>query len=620
MDNDYIQLPVNGIDYSEIRRNLVSFLQGQTNKDGSPVYADYDFAASGISTLLNLLAYHGHYIGYYVKMLLNESFTDSSVKKESMYSKAKLTGYTPKGKRCSRIDVQLKLEFDLENVNEPPSRNVLVSKGTSFSGANREQDNRLFYLIDDVIIKDVEYSTRIVENVSRNYATYTSEPFTIYEGKKLEWKFRVDYTLLNQRYPIKDKNIDIDTLRVVVLPEGSEKGEEYHLSNDVFSVDGTSPVYYISTQEEGNYEIIFGNGIFGKKPQNRSIIYCTYISSNGESGNGCRTFSFNAPSSGASGIFDNATVILKAGDLSSGGAEPETVDSLRFTIPHHYKRQNRILTEDDYKSLIISEFRNIESINVWGGEKNHYKNYGSVYLCIKPKYTQTLSASAKKELENLVSKYSVIGLKPIFVDPEYINVELSIYVKVNKRKTIKSLGELESQILNIVTDYNDNELNVFDNFYSEVSLMDKIRTSSLAIISCYSEKILSKDFTVLYNNEIENTLILGNPIKKGIESSKFIYGNKIVYYADDIDLNSDSNLYIFDSVTNTKLLKKSFGTVDYERGIIKFIFPKYSKVVDRSYENSGALNFRMFPIKPDIETYLQNIVRVTKTRVIMTTV
>lgn len=609
------ELPINSLDYPNIRENLISFLQSQTDGQGTPIYQDYNFQASGISTLINLLSYNTHYIGYYVKMLLNESFIDSSVKKESLLSKAKLTGYVPKGRTSARVDISLTIDIDTSDPDqyEPMSKSILIPRGTSFSGVNTDLDQRIFYTVDDIFVKNIDYTSPPV-------ATYSSDVFTIYEGKFQEWKFKVDTTLLNQRYVIQDKNVDIDTIRMVVFPDGALTGEEYFLASNVLNVDPNSKIYYLTTQEEGYFEVIFGNNVFGKMPSNNSIVYVYYISSNGESGNGCKRFRFNAPSQDIPtesnvGNWEDFEVVLPAGSISSGGCEAETAESLRFTIPHHYRRQNRIVTRDDFKSIIISDFRNIDSINVWGGEDNIYKDYGKIYLSIKPKYADKLTLTAKADIQNkLITKYCVVGMQPVFVDPEFVNVELTVYAKVDNKKTNLSFGQIEKLIVDTVTNYNNETLNVFDNFLSDVDLMTQIKDAVPAIKSCYSKKVVNKDQGVIYLAEIETALIIGNPIQTGIKSSLFTYGADNCYFADD----TDGVVYIYKASDNTKLLLNSFGRVDYTKGVIYYQFPKYGTLVDNNFVTYGVINFTATPTNPDIETYLQNIVRITKIRVVLT--
>lgn len=608
------ELPINSLDYPDIRENLISFLQSQVDGQGNPIYQDYNFQASGISTLINLLSYNTHYIGYYVKMLLNESFVDSSVKRESLLSKAKLTGYVPKGKTCARADISLTINIDTNDPDqyEPMSKSILIPRGTSFSGNNIDLDQRIFYTIDDIFVKNIDY-------VSPSVVTYSSDIFTIYEGKFQEWKFKIDTSLMNQRYVIQDKNVDIDTIRMIVFPDGSLTGEEYFLATNALTVDSNARIYYLTTQEEGYFEVIFGNNVFGKLPGNKSIVYVYYISSNGESGNGCKKFRFNKPSQDIPtesniGNWEDFVVVAEPGTISSGGCEVETAESLRFTIPHHYRRQNRIVTRDDFKSVIISDFRNIDSINVWGGEDNIHKDYGKIYLSIKPKYADKLTLTAKKDIQNrLISKYCVVGMQPVFIDPEFVNIEITVYAKVDNKKTTLSFGQIEKLVVDAITHYNESTLNVFDNFLSDVDLMAAIKETVPAIKSCYSKKILNKDQNIIYQAEIEMAMVIGNPILPGIKSSAFTYGPDTCYFADDVN----GVIYIYKASDNTKLLAKSFGRVDYIKGTIYYQFPKYGILVNNNFVTNGNINFTAVPINPDVETYLQNIVRITKIRVVL---
>jgi hypothetical protein len=411
------ELPINSLDYDDITENFISFLENQIDESGYPVYQDYNFQSSGIRTLINLLSYNTHYIGYYVKMLLNESFIDSSVKRESLLSKAKLMGYVPRGKTSSRATIRLQITIDTNEPDEfePSSQSILISRGTSFNATNSQFDQRIFYNIDDVFMKDVV-------TTSPGVRVYTSDYFTIYEGRLQEWKFKTDSTLLNQRYIIKDKNIDIDTIRVLVSSPNSTSTVPYYLARNVLDINKTSEVFYLTTQEEGFYEIIFGNNIFGKAPSNNSTVYVYYISTNGESGNGCKSFRFNAltqgiPTENNIGNWEAMRILTDPKTISSGGCEEETVDSLRFTIPHHHRRQNRLVTDNDYKQIILSEFRNIDSISVWGGENNYRKEYGKIFISVKPKYSDNLTMTAKRDIENrLLSKYCVVGMEPVFMD------------------------------------------------------------------------------------------------------------------------------------------------------------------------------------------------------------
>jgi hypothetical protein len=602
-------LPINSLEYDEIRDNLISFLQNQKDQDNNPVYQDYDFQASGISTLLNLLSYNTHYIGYYVKMMLNESFVDSAVKRESLFSKAKLTGYVPRGKTSSRIDTILTIDIDLDPDPsvEPSSQRILIPKGTSFTSTNSAFDQRSFYVVEDTYITN--------RTLDGTVATYTSDPITVYEGAFRTWSFKVDYTLLNQRYILAQENIDIDTLRVSVTPDGSETSEEYLLADNLFEVTATDKVYYISTNELGLFEIIFGNGIFGYAPTNGSKVTSSFMISNGDSGNGCRTLTFQAPTTIVPTEFsvgnweDFSVAVYPEDAVSNGGLDGETVDQLRFNIPHHNRRQQRLVTAEDYRSHLLDRYRNIDSVNVWGGEDHNIKDYGKIYISIKPKYADKLTATAKRDIEAmLLQNVGVVGMQPVFIDPEFINVEVEVVGRVNLSSTQKSIGEIERDIAETVANYNTNTLNVFSNFLSDVKMLELVIDQNPSLTTAFSRKVITKDLQFIYASGVENSIYFGNPLLPGVRSSAFLYGTVECYYADD----TDGYLYIYKSSTGTKFVATQQGRVDYESGTIYFTFPTFATMVDNDFGTAGQINFRANPVDPDINTLLQNIVRITK--------
>lgn len=249
-----------------------------------------------------------------------------------------------------------------------------------------------------------------------------------------------------------------------------------------------------------------------------------------------------------------------------------------------------------------------------GGEDNNHKDYGKIYMSVKPKFSDRLTQTAKKDIQDrLLYRYCVVGMQPVFVDPEFVNVELTVYGKVESKKTTKTMGQIEKDITVAIQLYNSSQLNVFDNFLSDVILLNQIKEAVPALKSCYSKKKINKDQTIIYQAEIENELFVGNPIQNGVKSSTFTYGGNLCYFADDLQ----GIIYIYKVSDSSKLLVKPFGRVDYDKGIVYYQFPKFGVLTQNDYGTSGTINFTMTPVNPDIETYLQNIVRITKIRVVL---
>jgi hypothetical protein len=588
--------PINGLDFDEIKSNFIEFLKQDQ------AYKDYNFDASGISSLINIFAYNAHYIGYYVKMLLNESFLDSATQRETLFSKAKLNGYVPKGVRSARARVILTCEADISQ--DPENKSVVIPRGSYFSGANTNNDGRTFYVVDDVLCYNrEEYSG---PNNTR-FVRYTSPEFTVYEGVMKKWRFVVNSSEINQRFVIKDKTIDIDTLRINVFNDSnSTEKTEFKLASDLFELQPLSNVFYISTNEDGYYEIFFGNDQFGAKLGNGNMIEASYLSSKGESGNGCKSMTYVQP---PQSVYTRNTTAFFSGfstnvvEVSNGGMDEETIEDLRFNIPNHYRRQNRIVTESDYRSILLHEFRNIDSINVWGGEKNYIRDYGSVFICIKPKYGLTLSGYAREEIKQILSKYGVVGMQQKIVDPEYIKLDINLFVKFNPSMTSKSIGEIERIVYDMAMTYSKENLDKFNAGLSDVDFLNYIRQSEPSISRIYDTKTMSKAITFTYCSSTEYTVIFGNKISRGsLKSTGFAYGGNKCNIIDD----GNGNLWIMSD--GKKLLNKPIGTVDYDDGVIKFTL-EIDVVSDTDFNNTkGLIEFTANPALADIDTYLNNII------------
>lgn len=589
------ELPIAGLDFSEIKSNFIEYLKGDQ------FYKDYNFQGSGINALINILAYNTHYIGYYVKMALNESFIDSATKRNTLMSKAKLNGYTPKGKKCARAGVTL--QVSMEPNQEPPTKGLIVPRGSSFSGSNSSSDTRSFYVLDDqVIYKDMVTSTPTV-------VRYKSKEFTVYEGTQHTWRFVVDKTVNNQRFIIEDPDVDISTIRVDVYPtKNSTEKTEYLLAANIFEVTPKSTVFYISANDRGLYEIFFGNNQFGADVSHGNMIHVYYISSHGTGGNGCSSMVYQKPpenisryTTGNYSIFTTEVI-----SPSSGGCDEETIEELRFNIPGHFRHQNRTVVDNDYRSLLLSEYRNIDSVNVWGGEKSYYRDYNTVYVSIKPKIGLSLNGAAKAEIEALLERYGVVNKQVKLVDPEYLRLSVDFQVKYKPQTTSMSIGEIERRVLELAESYNQTMLDRFEAGLSEVDFLDYIRSEIPAIHRIYTTKTMTKDCIIQYKTNTEHVILFGNAIVPGtIKSTTIEYGKRLCTIEDD----GAGSMWIMSN--GEKVIVNRIGSVDYS-GIVRITMNiDFKTEVD--YGQSGLISITATPAKPDIDTYLNNIVIIDRT-------
>lgn len=585
-------LPIQSLRFDDIKQNLKDFLRGNQR------YKDFNFEASGINVLLNTLSYQTHYIGYFVKMLLDESFVDSAHTRQALLSHAKRTGYIPKNRKAARAEVILRVNTN--TTDEPASRNLSVERGATFTSANSQQDSRTFSVLDGTTIYN-----RIVDGTD---VQYVSEPIQIYEGTLKTWNFLVDGNIVNQRFIIRDPSADVDTIRVRVRENaGATNSVEFSLASDISDLAADSNVFFISTDENGFYQIFFGDGVFGVQPENGNAIEVTYIGTNGESGNGARVFNFNQPSTWPYDDFEVETT-----SPSDGGREAETVDELRFAIPNHHRRQNRLVTEQDFRSILLEEFRNIDSLNVWGGEKHNRRDYGKVYISIKPKNSDKLTTLAREQIrETIVREKGIVGIDCVFVDPEFINVHLTVNAKLDMRKTNRTRPEMINLIKDRVQNYNTELLSKFDSDLSDVNLLSSIKEGEDAFVTLYSQKTLSKNHIHLHGSTATHTVSFGNALVPGsISSSDIAYSTFTARIKDD----GQGNLNL---VSGTGVIVPA-GTVDYDTGEIDYTLPQFARVAGFVNSVTGDITFNATPVYPDVNTYLNNIVRITETKVVAT--
>lgn len=590
-------LPVQSLEFDQIKANFKDFLKG------NPDYKDFNFEASGISTVLNIASYQTHYIGYFVKMLLDEAFADSAHTRSALLSHAKGKGMLPKGRKSSRAEVQLKVITDL--TNEPLSRSIALDRGMTFNSTNASSDFRTFAVQDGTILYDRQVDGQVV--------TYTSDVISISEGTFRTWNFLVDASILYPKFSIRDENIDIDTLRVRVREnDTSTEYVEYTLATSIDDLSPTSKAFFVSTDENENYQIFFGNNVFGIQPQGGNAIECTFMSCSGVGGDGAKTFSFNRPDPdgpGSIGTYSNFQTITT--NQSAGGAEPQSVEDLRFTIPNNFKRQNRTVTPGDFRSILTEEFRNIDSMNVWGGETNAQRDYGKIYISIKPKNADRLTAISRQNITNdLVHKYGIVGIDPVFVDPDFINVTVTIIPNLDLRKTNKSTPEIEAYILNRLNLYNTSVLNRFDSMLSDVDMLNFIKNGESYFTSLYSVKVLNKQVTQLHNSTTTQLVNFGNQLVPGtISSTAISYSTFTAQIKDD----GKGLLNLIDTATGKVLVKA--GTINYTNGQLNYTLPAAARAAGYESSTTGIIGFNASPVNPDVSTYLNNIVRISASKV-----
>ena len=541
------KLQVTELDFDDIKTNLKKYMKNQTE------FTDYDFEGSGLSVLIDMLAYNTHYLAMNANMALNEAFLDSATLRSSVVSHAKTLGYTPRSARAPIAYVDLFVN-DTTNLGS-----VTLPKGTKFT---TQVDGTTYGFVVNADITTIK---------TNGIVRFQNVP--IYEGTLVTAKYTVDSNNIEKRYVITDNRADTTTLKVSIQTSaGDSTTEVYTLATDITQVNATSKVYFLQEIEDGKFEVYFGDDVVGKKPTDGNIVILEYIVTNKTAANGASSFS--GSSFGAVTNYTTTTVLT-----ATGGAEPETIESIKYNAPLDYSSQGRAVTTEDYKTIVPQVYADAEAVQVWGGEDNDPPRYGQVYISLKTKSGINLTQAQKLNIAALLDKYNIASVRPTIIDPETTNIRLTVNFKYSSNLTTKSASDLETIVRNTITSYNTSDLSKFDGVFRYSKLSRLIDNSDIAVLSNITSVRISKNFTptlnatnqyiINFSNRLYNPHAGHNAMFGGIVSSTgfTISGNTNTIYLDD-DGNGNIRSYYFEAGTTRTYVNNNIGTIDYVTGTI----------------------------------------------------
>jgi len=556
-------LNVTELDFDQIKQNLKNYLKTQSEFNG------YDFEGSGLSTLLDVLAYNTHYNAVAAHFSLNEAFLDSAQIRGNVVTRAKLLGYVPRSVLAPRAKVNVVIDVTTEVGTLPNT--LTMNRGTKLSTSVAQEQYQYVTL-------QTQTATLIVDTTTNPPTkTYSFNNVDIAQGYYKSLRYRVDNDIENQKFQLSDEDADTSTLRVRVQEnEESSSFDIYTRFETLLNVNSTSQVYYLQENSSNYFEIYFGDGVTGKKPNNNNIITLDYVYTEGAESNGANVFTLS-DSIGGFGTSSVTTVTAAA-----GGAEQETSESIRFNAPLTFTSQNRAVTSDDYRAIIQREFTNISSISCWGGEDNDPPDYGTAYISIKPIIAETLTQAEKDEITGTILKgKNVVSITPQIVDPNYTYLELDVFFKYNPNLTDRTAVELTSVVRDTISDYNFNNLNKFDGVFRHSQLTSLIDNSDPAIQNSTVRPYMFMNITPSITEGANNfTLKFTSPFYKSGASTDFIlsstqfklaYSSSIDHYFGDIPLAGTVNrqviIYkIVDGVNVTVV--NDAGLIDPDKGTV----------------------------------------------------
>ena len=540
------KLQVTELDFDDIKNNLKTYMKNQTE------FTDYNFEGSGLSTIIDLLAYNTHYLAMNANMAVNEAFLDTATLRSSVVSHAKTLGYTPRSARApvAYVDVTL---------NSFTGGSATIAKGTKFT--TKVNDSTYGFVVNSAqTVSPVNGITRFVN-------------LPIYEGTLVTAKYTVDSANLDKKYMVTDARADTTTLKVSIQNSVSDTTlTTYSLATDISQVTKTSDVYFLQEVEDGKFEVYFGDGVVGSKPTDGNIVILEYIVTNKDKANGASVFS--GTSVGGESDITVATLVS-----ASGGAEPETMESIKYNAPLDYSSQGRAVTTQDYKTIVPQVYADTKAIQVWGGEDNNPPRYGQVYLAIKTQSGINLTQAQKDSIVKLLDGYNIASVRPTIVDPETTKLRLTSNVKFDSKSTTNTATSIETIVTNVLTTYNNSDLQNFDGVFRFSKLSRLIDASDNSILSNITtlkiEKTIkpvlntSSQYILDYSNALYNPHSGHNATMGGIVVSTgfTIAGNSNTIFIDD-DGNGNIRTYYLVGGTSRTYLNNTAGTVDYSTGLV----------------------------------------------------
>ena len=545
------------LDFNTLRAQIKNYLRSNSN------FTDFDFEGSNFSILIDTLAYNSYINAYNTSMAVNESFIDSATLRENVVSLARNIGYVPRSIKSAVATISFSVDVSSTN-----SSSVKLNKGLVALGA--VQGGNYTFSIPDSITVPVN---------SNGIASF--ENILIYEGKYVQKTFKVNNSQSNEKYILPNSNIDTSSIRVEV--RNDDGIIVYNAYTNIFDVNSESKLFLIQEIEDEKYQILFGDGVLGKKPKDQSDIVVSYIVTSGEEGNGSTNFNFSGKltdNNGANITSNTSTITTVA--KSENGDSIESIDNIKYLAPRVYASQYRAVTPNDYQGLIPFLYPNVDSVSAYGGEELDPPEYGKVYITIKPKYGEILSDVVKDSIKNDLKKYTVAGIKQEFLDLMYLYVEFNSTVSYDSGFISDKLN-LQSRILASIENYSKSaDINSFGGRLKYSKLISQIDGVDTGITSNITNLVIRRNMVPTYNS---------------IATYEVCYGNK--FHADLEGFNIRSSAFKIDGV-NGDIYLTDFPNTNQLKGTVKF-FTFIDGIISYVNDNAGTVDYvrgeiNLFPI------------------------
>ena len=594
------------LDFDQIKVQIREYLRGNSN------FTDFDFEGSNFSILIDTLAYNTYINAFNANLVVNESFLDSATVRENVVSLARNIGYIPRSRTSARAQIKFEVPTDTS------SSTLTLEPGLVCVGAADNTSYRFSV---------PERITAAVKNKKAVFGDDTNS-ITVFQGSYLTRQFSVD-TSIDQRYILDNPNIDTSTVRVYVSgANDTGLGREFKHIDNILNIDKYSEIFLMQEVQENRYEIMFGDGYFGKELETGNIITVRYIVTDGLAGNGPAVFDFQGNFSDEKNIrvIPTASVAVNTVQKASNGGEVENVKSIKYFAPRLYSAQYRAVTSRDYEAIIQSIYPSTESVAVVGGEELSPPRFGTVQISIKPKNGTYVSDFDKQQILNKLKSYSIAGIRQSIIDLKVLYVELDSNIYYNLSQTA-SVDNLKTNIISALTNYSkDVDMNRFGGRFKYSKVLQLIDRVDNSITSNITRIKIRRDMKVLKNQFAQYELCFGNkfhlnPNGLNIKSTGFrIAGESSVVYLTDVPTTTKTGIIsvvkMGENNVNTIVVKDA-GVVDYEKGevilntinIVSTVQPNDIVEVQAFPESNDVIGLKDLYLTLDISSSQINMVK-----------
>ena len=592
------QVNITDLDFDDIASNLKEYLKGQST------LKDYNFEGSNISLLIDLLAYSSHVSAFNANMVASELFLDTAQIRKNVVSRAKEIGYTPTSATASMATIDLQVNSPLIGGEVPTS--LTLNRGHKFKTS---YDGSVF-----------PYVLLESKTISPLDGIFKFENLKLYQGTMNSDIFAYNGQIQNQRFALSEELVDTSSITVTVQSTGGGSSA-WAKSEDISGVDKDSKVWYVQENDQGLFEVYFGDGVISAEPLDGDTITISYLVTNATHTEGANIFTMSDSIGGNSDV----TIITKT--ASSGGKDKEDIESIRFAASKFYTSQNRLVTVDDYKSKLQTLYPGADSISVWGGEDNNPPQYGKIFIAIKPSQNvNKLTSSEKTLLRDKMRRLNMLTVRPEIVDADVIEILVTCNFKFNPRATTKTASELETLVRAAIITHDSTYLSGFDSIFRHSVLATDIDNAESSILSNITTVKLrktisptlgqSKGYEVEFGdgNKFYNPHLGHNKHGGGITTTT---GFKVSGFTDTFffDDDGEGNLRRYSLSGSERVYADSqAGTVDYTNGKITV---NGINILETS-NTDDTIHFTVIPNSYDSVAYRSNLLDINTSLISVT--